>query len=76
MEKLMARALVLHNDIFRSMEVSENYVATIASQKLPTEMDQTMLEGADWKQAYSDIVALARDSAQKIRSLRPVTGGE
>ena len=62
LNKLKARWLVLHNDTFCSLEIAEHFIATIASQKLSTEVEQP----GDFEYAYDEFIKLAREAAELI----------
>lgn len=65
--QLKARWLVLHNDTFCSLEIAEHFIATIASQKLSTEIEQP----GDFEYAYDEFIKLARKAADEIAAVRP-----
>lgn len=67
--QLKARWLILHNDTFCSLEIAERFIATIASQKLSTEIEQP----GDFEYAYDEFIKLAREAAEKIAAVRPAS---
>lgn len=64
---LKARWLVLHNDTFCSLEIAEHFIATIASQKLSTEIEQP----GDFVYDHDEFIKLAREAAEKIVAVLP-----
>ena len=67
LSRLKARWLILHNDTFCSLEIAEHFIATIASQKLSTEIEQP----GDFEYAYDEFIKLAREAAKKIAAVNP-----
>ena len=65
--RLKARWLILHNDTFCSLEIAEHFIATVAGQKLSTEIEQP----SDFEHAYNEFIRLAREVAGKIAIIRP-----
>jgi hypothetical protein len=71
LDRLEARSLILHNDMFHSLRISEHFLITIASQKLPTEMDKETIDGSDWEGAYVTMVTIARKAIVELKTIRP-----
>ena len=64
---LKARWLILHNDVLCRLNVAENFVATIASQKLPSELPPGT--APDFIGGYAEMVRLAREAAQLMKDM-------
>ena len=67
-ESCLGRALAAHKSDITRYEIARHFLITIASQKLPSELEDE--SDGDFQGAYETIVMMAREAVTEIKATR------